>query len=345
MSSRWGRTSLLTLLLLTSAATVHADMVDGFIGWSNDGAVYGYTSNNDGTEIEDVLLCLTDPGAQPPSSWPAAIPVPGQGAACVGLTFAEDGMSAGTRCDENGCEGGRERRAEVVSAVVTARPIRKGRDRKEPALVRISASDYELVVDGHRMPIRFDQGELSADDTARLVNVYVRDDRKAVAAEIAIPGAVRLFVRPVLPPPDPKAAKAANVRGLKLMRAGKRAKATAELRTALELDAKLAAARYNLACVLALAGDREGAIAALLVLDNAMIDEADFRASSLLVHGRTDPDLASIRDDARVKSTLCRAMCVEAFRSCAGECARFTDSGSCGTGCASRQDRCLAACH
>lgn len=102
------------------------------------------------------------------------------------------------------------------------------------------------------------------------------------------------------PPTGPAAARSENKRGMKLYRTKDHAGAAAAFRSAIAADSSLVLAHYNLACVLALTGDKAGAIAMLEWLKAS----ADPQATRCLVKAAVDRDLASLRSEPKVQAIL-----------------------------------------
>lgn len=102
------------------------------------------------------------------------------------------------------------------------------------------------------------------------------------------------------PPAGPAAARSENKRGMKLYRTKDYAGAAAAFRSAIAADASLVLAHYNLACVLALSGDKAGAIANLEWLK----ESPDLQAARCLVKAAVDRDLAALRAEPKVQAIL-----------------------------------------
>lgn len=98
-----------------------------------------------------------------------------------------------------------------------------------------------------------------------------------------------------LHPDDPRAA---TMRAVSLCRLGQPDEGLEWARRALEIDREDAGIRYNVACLYALEGRREQAIECLEACVRLGFGNADWIGK--------DPDLASIRDDARYRALLAR---------------------------------------
>lgn len=95
-------------------------------------------------------------------------------------------------------------------------------------------------------------------------------------------------------------AQAVNRRGLRQARRRRYAEARALFARALELYPDYAAARFNLACMLARLGETDAAFDAL----EALYDETCPRCMEFLGRVASDEDLASLRDDARFEEVV-----------------------------------------
>jgi thioredoxin-like negative regulator of GroEL len=78
--------------------------------------------------------------------------------------------------------------------------------------------------------------------------------------------------------------------------------AAADFRAAIEASPDHVKAHYNLACLAAITGDRETALAQLRWLAASDLAEAGQR----IAKARTDPDMSFIRDDPEVQDILRR---------------------------------------
>lgn len=164
-----------------------------------------------------------------------------------------------------------------------------------------------------------------------------------------------LSAAPAPPATGKEGAKEANGRGMKLYRAKDYGKAAEEFRAAIALDDAYVLARYNLASMAALTGDRATVLAQLRWL-RASQDPAAARA---LARAGKDPDLRPVIDDPEVKKLIgadgggpasgaaaaggggCEAGCEKAGEACSGRCddrgcMRICDSEAldCKNGCA-----------
>jgi tetratricopeptide (TPR) repeat protein len=116
------------------------------------------------------------------------------------------------------------------------------------------------------------------------------------AATVAAPAVVA-------PPGGPKVAGAENGRGMKLYKARDYAGAAAAFRAAIAADPGHVLAHYNLACVLALTGDRAGAIAML----EWLAQSASAQAARCLTKAAVDRDLTVVRGDPKVQGLIAAA--------------------------------------
>jgi hypothetical protein len=107
---------------------------------------------------------------------------------------------------------------------------------------------------------------------------------------------------------DPPQTEQENSAGLAQLRKGQHSRAQAHFESAVALTPAHALARYNLACALALGGQTHAAMFQLVeLLTKAPADvvaERKLRAAS-------DPDLASLRDDALFQRLVCAGPCPE----------------------------------
>ncbi|HNN95241.1 MAG TPA: hypothetical protein PKI03_23350 [Pseudomonadota bacterium] len=104
-------------------------------------------------------------------------------------------------------------------------------------------------------------------------------------------------------PGGPKVAAQENRRGMKAYRAKDYAGAAAAFRAAIAADASHVLAHYNLACVLALTGDKAGAVTMLEWLHSS----SDPQAARCLTKAAVDRDLTTVRGDPKVQSMLAAA--------------------------------------
>jgi hypothetical protein len=91
---------------------------------------------------------------------------------------------------------------------------------------------------------------------------------------------------------DPRAARAANARGLALQKQARYAAAEAEYRKAIEADPGLVVAHYNLACAAALATDHDTAVVELAWIGNRAAWDDQARAAAM--KETRDPDLKNL---------------------------------------------------
>lgn len=102
---------------------------------------------------------------------------------------------------------------------------------------------------------------------------------------------------------DPAAARAANRQGMKLYRKKDFTAARDSFRAAIAADPSHVLSHYNLACVLALTGDKAGASAELQWLDKS----PDPQALRALVKAGSDADLAALKGDAAAQRLIAAA--------------------------------------
>ena len=101
-----------------------------------------------------------------------------------------------------------------------------------------------------------------------------------------------------------QAASVLNTRAMRKLKAKDWTGAAADFRAAIDLHSQHVKARYNLACLASLTGDRATALEQLRWLAASDLPEA----SAKLVKARTDPDLRAIRGDPDVQAILARSV-------------------------------------
>jgi hypothetical protein len=273
-----------------------------FLGWARDGAFYVYESS--GTDdIPTPTICAT--GDKIPTGWPKGVTQPAEGL-CTELCEPSDGD----------CGDKQKKRALrwVVDGTATDAKNRQVTLRKLGELVIVSVS-----LDGK--VVARNQVELSAATSSKWIikSLSFAPQGRAVAVELGLPE-VKLkrgeeppdgygppqelvIVRLDGPPPtggDRAAAFDANKRGMKAYKSKDWATASREFRAAIAADDSFFQARYNLACVLALAGEKRGALDEL----KALAKSSDPLAKAKLDKARSDPDFASLRADPEAQSLV-----------------------------------------
>jgi len=143
----------------------------------------------------------------------------------------------------------------------------------------------------------------------------------------------------------PSKAQNANTAGMRLY-ANKDYKAAAEqFRAAIKLDDSYVLARYNLASMAALIGDKPTLIAQLTWLRASK----DPEAAKVLAHAKADPDLKSVIDDPDVKKLLevappsCADSCMATMDACGAKCGTG-EARVCGRQCGRAQLVCQSGC-
>jgi hypothetical protein len=270
---------------------------DTFYGWSPDHSFY--LESDAGTDtIERAMICLSDAKAGS-RTWPKAVERPDEGHCTTLCNMDED-----VECDEAAAL------EKAMTWVELAYASPKG-PHGETVSVKLAdqRATFRVLLKGAELARATIDTEQSLKGY-KIIEVYWRGDGGAVAVLLALPSRKGDEVMDGWPPPRyveviPLAgtrvdAKAANARGLKLHRAKKYAEAAKEYRSAIAADASYVFAHYNLACGAALVGDRATAVSELKWLTGSQ----DAAAKKMLTHGRTDPDLASVRADPEVRALL-----------------------------------------
>jgi hypothetical protein len=141
----------------------------------------------------------------------------------------------------------------------------------------------------------------------------------------------------------PAKAQEANTRGMQLYAKKDYAHAADEFRAAIKLDDAYVLARYNLASMAALLGDKPTVLEQLRWLRASK----DPLAATVLAKAKTDPDLKSVVDDPDVKALVdvpadksCSATCDAAEQKCAAPC----NSRDCVRTCTEKQGPCRDGC-
>jgi hypothetical protein len=157
---------------------------------------------------------------------------------------------------------------------------------------------------------------------------------------------VVLVLHAALAAADPPAkARDANTYGMHFYAKKDYAHAAEQFRAAIALDDSYVLARYNLASMAALLGDKPTVLAQLVWLRASK----DLQAATVLAKARTDPDLKSMRGDADVEKLLapdampCDAACEATERACSAACAPGQER-PCGRTCAWDGNVCRGGC-
>jgi len=143
----------------------------------------------------------------------------------------------------------------------------------------------------------------------------------------------------------PAKARDANTRGMQLYAKKDYAHAAEQFRAAIALDDSYVLARYNLASMAALLGDKPTVLAQLVWLRASK----DPQAATVLANARTDPDLKSMIGDADVGKLLapaaipCEAACDATEGACSAACAPGQER-PCGRACAWDGTVCRGGC-
>jgi hypothetical protein len=154
---------------------------------------------------------------------------------------------------------------------------------------------------------------------AAIAGTWLASDGKTIVAKIDRKGGdgcpapapiwralhVRSAVSSPIPSPSPSPvaeASALNTRAMRKFRSKDWASASADFRAAIARDGGHVKARYNLACLASITGDRETALEQLRWLAASELPEAGQK----IVKARTDPDLAFIRGDPEAQALLAR---------------------------------------
>lgn len=189
-------------LILALPATAWANRVETFLGWSADGGVYAFETENDETAQADVVVCWSDPQVTS-GAWPAGLARPEAGEQCLGGVCDDDGECADTD----------KRLATVQKFVQPPRSTPKGPHgarlsvRKESGGQRVvlTTGGKQLVIATIEPDDSLIAGRGAATHTLRIYKSYWRRDGKAVATEVRGHGS-RVFVTPLGGKPAPAAA-------------------------------------------------------------------------------------------------------------------------------------------
>jgi hypothetical protein len=187
------RTSWLWLcgpLILALPATAWANRVETFLGWSADGGVYAFETENDETAQSDVIVCWSDPQATA-GAWPAGLDRPEAGQQCSGGVCDDDGECADTD----------KRLAAVKKLVRLPHSTRKGphgarlsiRKDKSRQRVVLTTSGKQHVIATVESDDSLISGRGVAPHALRIRNAFWRRDGNAVAAEVVGHGS-RIYV-------------------------------------------------------------------------------------------------------------------------------------------------------
>jgi hypothetical protein len=260
---------LLVLAVLAAGAPgpACANEVQDFLGWSPDGKLYGVRVENDGTLKVEVQLC----------------------------------QSETDKCDW----GPASREKAVKKMGRLPRPASTG-PRGETLTLEEDGKGQVLmlVAGGKKTPVRTftSHDEVTYNGLARLGQIYWRPDGGAVACEVIGHGRFIVVARLATAGADAASgiAVAANERGMKRYRAKEYREAAEEFRAAIAADPSHVKAHYNLACVASLLGDKAAAIEQLEWLRRS----SDPRAAASLAKAASDPDLAPIAGDPRVRELI-----------------------------------------
>lgn len=302
-------TPLVALALVLLPHVARAEILEQFLGFSDDTSVYAVYWTNSATTQDRTEICYTDPAA-PGTFWPEGMARPAPKTRCaVGA------------CNAKGfCRDADARRERMLAVLKKPEPRTVGPG-GEAVRIEESGSAWIVSTVGGAKTVeiaRFVKGEelvpesvalklgrvfWSADGRTVAVELY-GDGRRIVVARVGVAAAPPpVAAAPPVSAAARKLAVQSNDAGMKLYRAKDWKRAAALFKTAVATDPGYVTARYNLACVSSLIADRAGAIEQLRWL----VQSGDPLAKQKVQKAVTDSDLEWILRDAEARNLLAGA--------------------------------------
>lgn len=320
------------------AIPAQAYTTNSFYGWSADGSYYAHGElGQDLVERAEVCRLGSTTG-----QWPKDIAPPAADSSCTSL------------CDESGLQCADAKKAKKT--VRLPAPSAKG-PAGETVQVKVEGVKVQVSVSAGGAKLGETTVELEKPgEIGGVREVFWRPGGGAVAVQLGWPNvsggdgtqppkylAILQWTSGRAATGNRSTAEAANARGMKLYRSKDYANAKTAFQGSIAADASYVLPHYNLACVLALLGDKAGAIAELKWLSAS----SDPLAKTKLDKAKSDSDLATVTHDPSVAKLLgqsgASSTCNVQRERCENDCSADKDDAyvrGCVRACTSKYDEC-----